>query len=219
MKADRPALPVQKQPRNGPRDQRNGPPSAQPGSRLRRPRRSQGPPRGRARPARPRWPEDNFPLVFWKKYPILGSMVKEKGKHGGPRPGGGRPKGLKNRATIEREINAAQVIDRARKEGRDLAVTVLERLMNVAEGACGLNRPTTARDIAAGAKSNQDGDWNRFGEWFDRTAYCAKELAKFQSPQIKAMDAPTPPPDPADVDQKSRKRFGLRVFEGGRPLS
>jgi hypothetical protein len=159
-------------------------------------------------------------LVFWKKYPILGTMVKKsKGKHGGPRPGGGRPKGQKNRATIEREINAAQVIDRSRKEGRDLAVTVLERLMNVAEGAAGLNRPTAARDLATGAKANPDGDWNRFGEWFDRTAYCAKELAKFQSPQIKAMEAPTPPPDPDAVDQKSRKRFGLRVFEGGKPLN
>jgi hypothetical protein len=34
------------------------------------------------------------------------------------------------------------VIDRARKEGRDLAVTVLENLMNIALGATGLNRPT-----------------------------------------------------------------------------
>ena len=145
-------------------------------------------------------------------------MKKSKGKHGGPRPGGGRPKGQKNRATIEREINAAQVIDRARKEGRDLAVTVLERLMNVAEGATGLNRPISAKEAAGGAQPNPDGDWGRFGEWFDRTAYCAKELAKFQSPQIKAMEAPTPPPDPADIEQKSRKRFGLRVFEGGKPL-
>ncbi|MHB8272699.1 hypothetical protein [Bradyrhizobium sp.] len=106
---------------------------------------------------------------------------------------GGRPKGAKNKATIEREVNAAQVIDRARKEGRDLAVTVLERLMNVAEGACGLNRPVPAKDLAAGAKENPDGDWGRFGEWFDRTAYCAKELAKYQSPQLKAiavMEAP-----------------------------
>lgn len=137
---------------------------------------------------------------------------------------GGRPKGRKNNATIEREINAAQVIDLARKEGRDLAVTVLERLMNVAEGTCGLNRPKTAAQIkelvAAGQKLEEiyRGDWPLFGEWFDRTAYCAKELAKYQSPQIKSMEAPTPAPNPADVDQRSRKRFGLRVFEGGKPL-
>jgi hypothetical protein len=69
-------------------------------------------------------------------------MAGVKGKSGGPRPGQGRPKGSKGKATIEREINAAQVIDRARKEGRDLAVTVLENLMNIALGATGLNRPT-----------------------------------------------------------------------------
>lgn len=143
---------------------------------------------------------------------------KKPGPKKGERPSG-RAKGTKNKATIEREINAAQVIDRARKEGRDLAVTVLERLMNVAEGACGLNRPIPAKDLAAGAQNNPDGDWGRFGEWFDRTAYCAKELAKYQSPPIKAMEAPTPAPDPKDVEQRSRKRFGLRVFEGGKPLT
>ena len=132
---------------------------------------------------------------------------------------GGRKKNTPNKATLERQINAAQVIDRARKEGRDLAVTVLERLMNVAEGATGLTRPTAKAEIAAGRAANPEGNWDLFGQWFDRTAYCAKELAKFQSPQIKAMEAPTPPPDPADVEQKSRKRFGLRVFEGGKPLT
>jgi hypothetical protein len=105
-------------------------------------------------------------------------MVKAKGKRGGARPGGGRPKGVKNRSTIEREINAAQVIDRARKEGRDLAVTVLERLMNVAEGAAGLNRPPA---------SGKGGNWDLFGEWFDRTAYCAKALADYQSPKLRAV--------------------------------
>jgi hypothetical protein len=109
-------------------------------------------------------------------------MVKAKGKHGGPRPGGGRPKGLKNRATIEREINAAQVIDRARKEGRDLAVTVLERLMNVAEKIAVETRPQ-----AAGGAPNKNGDWDRFGEWFDRTAYCAEKLANYQSPKLRAV--------------------------------
>jgi hypothetical protein len=130
---------------------------------------------------------------------------------------GGRIAGSRNKAVIEREINAAQVIDKARKEGRDLAVTVLERLMNLAEGACGLNRPTPQRMILQGEKQNPDGDWGRFGEWFDRTTYCAKELAKFQSPQIKAMEAPTPPPAIVDQDEKvPTKRFTLTIFEGDR---
>lgn len=85
-------------------------------------------------------------LVFELKTCIAGGMAKAKEQHGGPRsPKGGRPKGSKGKATIEREINAAQVIDRARREGRDLAVTVLENLMNIALGATGLNRPTSKR--------------------------------------------------------------------------
>ena len=134
---------------------------------------------------------------------------------------GGRKKGVPNKATLEKQINAAQVIDKARKEGRDLAVTVLERLMNLAEGACGLNRPTPQRMILQGDKQNPDGDWGRFGEWFDRTAYCAKELAKFQSPQIKAMEAPTPAPTMEEMEREQKegvKTFTLRVFEGGKPL-
>ena len=142
-------------------------------------------------------------------------MLKAKGKHGGPRgPNkGGRPKGSKGKATMERELNAAQVIDRARKEGRDLAVTVLERLMNIADDVTGLNRPTQAGD-----KENPDGDWDRFGAWFDRAAFCARALAKYQSPQIKAMDAPSAPPDALDLERDGAIVFRLRIFEDGKPL-
>ena len=134
-------------------------------------------------------------------------------------PGSGRKAGTKNRATVEREINAAAVIDRARKEGRQLAVDVLEKLMNLAEGAAAENRPTTEKEMTAGASQNPDGDWTRFGEWFDRTAYCAKELAKYQSPQIKAIEQPAPAPDLNAPRDQPRRRFGLRVFEGGKPLT
>ena len=131
---------------------------------------------------------------------------------------GGRKKGTPNKATLERQINAAQAIDKARKEGRDLAVTVLERLMNIAEGACGLNRPTPQRSILQGEKQNPDGDWGRFGDWFDRTVYCAKELAKYQSPPIKAMEQPTAPPDPDEAERVGTRTFTLQVFEGGKAL-
>src|ERR1700677_4747951 len=108
-------------------------------------------------------------------------MAGVKGKSGGPRPGQGRPKGSLNKATIEREINAAQVIDRARKEGRDLAVTVLENLMNIALGATGLNRPTPKGQEGPNGQVNPNGDWDGFGAWCDRTAYCAKKLANHTS--------------------------------------
>jgi hypothetical protein len=138
---------------------------------------------------------------------------------GGRREGAGRKKGTKNRATVEREINAAAAIDRARREGRELAVDALERFMKIAEGAAGVNKPTTQAEMAAGAQPNPDGDWPRFGEWFDRMVYCAKELAKYQSPQIRAVDLPAPPPDPTKQAEGSVVRFKLRVFEGGRSLN
>lgn len=89
--------------------------------------------------------------------------------------------------------------------------------MRLAEGAASVNKPTAAADIANGAPQNPDGDWARFGEWFDRTVYCAKELAKFQSPQIKAVDAPTPPPENKS-DGKPPKRFTLTIFEGAQRI-
>jgi hypothetical protein len=139
-------------------------------------------------------------------------MAKAKGKHGGARPKGGRPKGSLNKATREQQINAAQVIDRARREGRDLAVTVLENLMNIALGATGLNRPTPKGQERPNGQVNPNGDWDRFGAWFDRTAFCAKELAKFQSPQIKAVDIPTAPPE---IGLKQDEDFTINVFDSG----
>jgi len=142
-------------------------------------------------------------------------MAKRTRKESGPRPRGGRPKGSKGKATIERELKAAQQIDKARREGRELAVTVLENLMNIALGATGLNRPTPQADLLTGRAANPDGDWDRFGAWFDRTAFCAKELAKYQSPQIRAVDIPTAPPD---IGNQQDEDFTIDVFDNGRKV-
>lgn len=107
-----------------------------------------------------------------------------------------RPKGSKNKATIERELKLAIEIDKARKDGRELAVDVLERMMKLAEGAAGQHKPPSAAEISAGAAAL--GDWDKFGEWFDRIAWCAKELAKYQSPQLRAI-AVTMPGQPRDM--------------------
>jgi hypothetical protein len=152
-------------------------------------------------------------------------MVKAKGKHGGPRPGGGRPKGLKNRATIEREtlaIQAALEAARAaekRPGGTKLAIQEMQKALALSEGLAGKLRPKL-EEGPDGALIIKDVQMFRlFGEWFDRWFNIQRELAKYQSPPMRAVEAPTPPPDPADVEQKSRKRFGLRVFEGGKPLT
>lgn len=107
-----------------------------------------------------------------------------------PKSKGGRPKGSRSRATIEKEIKlAAAVIDGATKPNAAplLGKDVLERMMRLAEGATALHRPTPKRDVLLGAKENPDGSWEKFGAWFDRTVTCAKELAKYQSPTFKAV--------------------------------
>jgi hypothetical protein len=148
---------------------------------------------------------------------------------------GGRQKGTKNRTTIQRELQAAHEVARAQGIGHEFATAVLERMMgelerfkNIAEGAAGLHRPPSEDELKAAGEAGLQiakGDWGLFGQWFDRAvtatkevAACAKDLASYQAPKIKAVDAPAPPPDPRDVEAKSRRRFGLRVFEGGKPL-
>jgi hypothetical protein len=94
----------------------------------------------------------------------------------------------------------------------------MERLLGVAEGAAGATRPTRQQDINNGATPNLDGDWGRFHDFLKLTFDIDKELAKYQAPQVKPVDAPAPPPDPKQLEAGSRRRFGLRVFEGGKPL-
>lgn len=108
---------------------------------------------------------------------------------------GGKVKGSKNKATIERETAAE--IDRARQQNRELAKDVLERLMRIAEGAASLHKPPTGAEIAKAMDRGQQpptGDWGLFGEWFDRAVFCAKSLAPFQSPTFKAIAVMAPAP-------------------------
>lgn len=128
---------------------------------------------------------------------------------------GGRIKGKsRNKATILRETKAAEVIAATIDSGKPLAITVLQKAMEFAEGAVATYRPTMAKEIEAGAAKNPDGSAEEFGKWFDRWFKCIETMAKYQSPQIKAMEAPAPPPQPGS----NRRKFVLRVFEGGKPV-
>ena len=107
--------------------------------------------------------------------------------NGGRRPGAGRKAGGKTKATLLREQKVAAVIDRSRREGRELGIDVLERMMKLCEGAAAEFRPTTQKDVAKGATLNPDGDEPVFGQWVDRTIFCAKEIAKYETPQLRAI--------------------------------
>lgn len=105
---------------------------------------------------------------------------------------GGRAKGTPNKATIEREEMAARALDKA-KLGRPLAKDRLDELLDVALGAMQRHQPVTAEMVerarAAGNKAVKEsrGDWNGFGDWWDRAALAAKSLAPFQSPTYRAI--------------------------------
>ncbi len=134
----------------------------------------------------------------------------------GPKKGqrfGGRKKGVPNKSTILRQQKQAEVIAAVVDSGKPMALTVLQKAMEFAEGAVATFRPRTKGELLAGMPPNPDGDIEEFGKWFDRWLKCVTELAAYQSAKIKAMEAPTPPP----AAGSNRKRFTLRVFEGGRP--
>jgi hypothetical protein len=106
---------------------------------------------------------------------------------------GGRAKGTPNKATVEREQEAARALDKSRMSGRPLAKDRLDELMDVAIGAMQRHQPVTkdmvARARAAGNKAVKEsrGDWKGFGDWWDRAAFAAKSLAPFQSPTYRAI--------------------------------
>jgi hypothetical protein len=66
-----------------------------------------------------------------------------------------------------------------------------------------------------GGGSAGDNNIDAFGQWFDRSLACVALLARYQLPLIRPVDAPTPPPE---VKAEERIVFGLRVFEGGKPV-
>lgn len=126
--------------------------------------------------------------------------------YGGPRPRSGRPKGLRNKATVERELQAARAVTAAvetgKLDGQELAKDVLGRFMRLAEGAAGEFAPTPSAQLAQGKAENPNKDWDRFGEWVDRVITCAKALASYQSPTYKAVAVMMPSvsirPNPGD---------------------
>lgn len=129
---------------------------------------------------------------------------------------GGRIKGVsRNKATILKETKSAEVIAAMVDSGKPLAVTVAQKAMEFAEGAVAAYRPTMAAELAAGKAKNPDGSHEEFGRWFDRWFRTIEMMAKYQTPQMKAVEAPMAPPAPGT----NKKRFTLRVFDGGRVIA
>jgi hypothetical protein len=125
-----------------------------------------------------------------------------------------------NRATREQQLVAARALDNAQKPGaKPLGKEVLEEMMFIAKSATSSFQPITKemaeRANAAGQASVKEraGDMEKFGQWWDRTCYAAKELSKYQSPTYRAiMVAPAP-----ETNQPERRKvFQLTIFDNPR---
>lgn len=107
---------------------------------------------------------------------------------GGFRPGSGRTKGVKNKATLLKEQVAAEIAARtamdARREGKPLAKDVLEEFMLLFKSMAARHQPLPRNmPVPAGRDPNPA----LFKEYAELTVYTAKSLAPFQSPTFKAM--------------------------------
>jgi hypothetical protein len=138
----------------------------------------------------------------------------------------GRPKGAKNLSTRAREekqkADIAAALKKARAAGRAdprSAMDEIYKALALSEAVTSRLRPRAIEQDMHGNLTIIGGDIDRFGDWFDRWKGCIDSLAKYQLAPIKAMDAPTPPPTPEDIEKGSKVVFGLRVFEGGRPVT
>lgn len=106
----------------------------------------------------------------------------------GAKPGerrGGRKKGVPNKATIEKALIAEKIADQAEMRGEKLAKEYLNDFLKVFAGMASFYQPAFP-GISA---QNPNEDEDQFTRWADRVIATAKELAKYQSPQLRSIEA------------------------------
>lgn len=104
---------------------------------------------------------------------------------GGARVGAGRKRGGANKATIEREALAARILaEQAGKPGKKLAREVLDDFMQLFTGLAAHYQPLPPGVLPG---PNQTPDEAKFDKYARFAIDCAKELAGFQSPRLKAV--------------------------------
>jgi len=115
---------------------------------------------------------------------------------GGARPGAGKKKGSFDRATLERELAAAQQqlveLTKKRETGRKMAVDVLDDIMHLSMGLAAKHQPLEANEIAGPGRDPND---EKFHRYLELTVDTASKLANFQSPKFKSvtLSVETPP--------------------------
>jgi hypothetical protein len=131
---------------------------------------------------------------------------------GGSRIGSGRPRGSLNKETIEKAIIAERITAAVEMRGEKLAKEYLNEFLKVFAGMAAHFQPTHPGMPVQNPNANEA----KFEKWARLTIDTATQLAKYQSPQFRAvMVAPAPETD----GSTKRKRFSLTIFEGGKPVS
>lgn len=121
---------------------------------------------------------------------------------------GGRKKGMANRATEAQLIEAAAVISGEEVKGRKRAIAVMWDFMELFAGYAAYYQPTPPTAPQQNVNQNE----SKFLEYAKLACATATQLAPFQSPTFRSIQAPLPPPDPNASKTKARK-FTLGIFE------
>lgn len=132
---------------------------------------------------------------------------------GGARPGAGRPKGV-SKATLEKIALAQREVAGAKASGKKLAKEVLDEFMQLFAGMAAYYQPTPATV----PQQNANQDESKFKEYAVLACEQAAELAQYQSPKLRAILMPLPPPG----DQPGRLIEATANAPGGQnvtPLS
>lgn len=125
---------------------------------------------------------------------------------------GGRVKGTPNKKTVEKALEAERAVAEAKASGRKLGKEMLDDFMHTFAGMAAVYQPLPpgVEAVPQGRAPNEE----KFERYARLTIDAAKELAKYQSPQFRAIAIAPPPPVPIG-DGTMRKRFTLTIFEHG----
>lgn len=140
----------------------------------------------------------------------------------------GRPKGRKNKSTLEKERVAAEIAARtvmdARVAKKPLAKEVLATFMELFGGVTRHFQPSGSDYVAMKARreaaargqppppfpDNPNADEEQFLRYAQLTVHCAKELAPYQSPTFKNISVPEPEPPMKTIDQDGNNVIDMK---------
>lgn len=109
-------------------------------------------------------------------------MAPPKGTHIG-----GRARGTPNKRIVEQRLQAERAAAEAKASGKPLAKERLGEFLELFIGYARFYQPVLPQMLARGAKPNKNQDEAKFEKWSMHAIDAARELAKYQSPQFRAV--------------------------------